>query len=136
MGRLFCVLCPSMWLLALGQAGAAELFFNSYGWSDIYRYDTVTGQTTLLPATDIFDTGFCSSATFGPDGALYGGTASDLHRIVFSGGQALWTDWLTLDHFASDGIAFDSQNRLYTASNHTVRRVSSTGQTESAVTVT
>ncbi len=127
------VAVPGILILSIAlwaaPAGAVSLYLNSYGWDDIYRYDTVTGSTTLITATDILSTGFCDAADFGPDGFLYAGAAYDIYRINLSGPQAVWSQYLTLSQQFDSGLTFSPNGTMYLADSSTMWAINSSGGT-------
>lgn len=115
--RLLSVLVMATWALGAEPAHAVQIYMNSYGWSQVYRYDTITGATVDITPTNTLSTAFCSEADFGPDGNLYAGTGFNIYKINFSGSQAVWTPYLTLTQQINDGLAFSPSGTLYLADN-------------------
>ena len=109
----------AVWAISIAwfalPAEAVELYLNSFGWSEIYRYDTGTGSTTLINAANILTTGFCDAAAFGPDGFLYAGDAYNIYRIDLSGSQAVWSQYLTLAQQCDSGLTFSPSGTMYLA---------------------
>lgn len=129
-------------LLAIAPAPtlATTLYLDSYGWSNIYRYDTGSGTTTLITPTNISNTGFVANTDFGPDGLLYGADAYSIYRINLSGPEAVWSKYLTLSQQANDGLAFAPNGTMYLADNpgsaESIWAVDSSGNTIPGSTVT
>jgi outer membrane protein assembly factor BamB len=118
-----------VFLLPAGSASAAELYFNSYGWHDVYRMDTATSQVALLLPEDISDTHFFSSADFAGDGRLYGiGPESSLVAVDVSGPLAVWTEQCEIADDAKY-LSFAPDDGLWVTSGSTLRQVAPGGAT-------
>jgi hypothetical protein len=137
-----CLAAAMLLAVAPVPAYAVSVYMNSYGWTDLYRYDTSGGAVSLIGPTDTLSTGFCCSADFGPDGFLYGGDAYYIYRIDVSGPQAVWSKYLDLSQQANDGLAISPSGTMYLSSNpglaQSLWAIDSSGNTipGSAVTVT
>jgi hypothetical protein len=129
LGLLFFVALP-------GPASAVTLFFNSYGWSDIYYMPagSSTGAANKLGPDNLLDTAFLSQADRAPNSFIYGTSFKDVWRINYYGSVAAWDKILTLADSASGGFAWSPTGELYTSAGGNLRKVDfSNGATLSTV---